>query len=274
MTSAGNKLFTVFGGGPGLDPDAAAYIALIEGDGVSVSDTQSAALHDFYTTGKSDGWYSSLKRMYLPIWAAASPNARCLVSGTSGTFVGGVDHNSPSGGWVQSDGSTGYFDLGVTAASLGLTRASGWMGALMKTAVANHQYLGAQNGSFEVELLRHTVTPSITTDYNDGSTGRNSSSSATDGIISASRSGGSMKHFRRATAGRAVAGTHTYADTGSLTSLNCYALMKNSSGTPTSGSTSEMGAWWLGTGVTDTQDSNMTAALKVLWETCTGLTLP
>jgi hypothetical protein len=255
----------------GLDPDAKAYIDAVVAAGGTVSGGQKSAINTFYKTGKSDGWYSSLKRLYLPIWASAAPNAIDLIALGSGTFNGTVTH---AAGYVNSDGTTGYFDFGVTAASLGLTRASGWMGALMKTAIANHQYLGAQNGSSEVELLRHTVSPAIVTDYNDGSTGRNGSSSVNNGIISASRFGGSMKHFRRATAGRTVAGTYTYADTGSLTSLNCYALAKNTSGSPTSSSTSEMGAWWLGTGVTDTQDSNMTAALKTLWEGCTNLILP
>lgn len=254
-----------------LDSDAAAYIAALVSDGVTVSATQRTALDTFYRTGKSEGWYSSIKRLYLPIWAAHGPNARCLVSGTSGTFVGGVTY---SAGYVQSNGSTGYFDFGVSAASLGLTRGSGWMGAIMKTAVSNHQYLGAQDVGSAVELLRHTVSPSITTDYNDGATGRNSSPSPANGIISASRYGGAMKHFRRTSSGRAVVGTYTYPDTGSLTSLNCYALMKNSSGVPSAGSTSEMGGWWLGTGVTDAQDNSMTLALKTLWETCTSLTLP
>ena len=209
--------------------------------------------------------------MYLPIWAAAAPNAIDMIGLTSGTFNGTVTH---SAGYVASDGSTGYFNIGSSMASHGLTPASGWFGAIMKTAISNHQYLGAQNGASEVELLRHTVT-SITTDYNDTGSGRNSSLIADrSGIISASRFSGDMKHFQRKTSGRSNIGTFTYADTGSMTSLNAFALAKNSSGVATSSGTSEMGGWWFGTGVSDAADSAFTLALKNLWETCTSLSLP
>jgi len=50
-----------------FDADASAYITLIEGDGVSVSSAQKTAIHTFFKTGKSDGWYSHLKRAYFPV---------------------------------------------------------------------------------------------------------------------------------------------------------------------------------------------------------------
>jgi hypothetical protein len=258
--------------GSGVDPDAQAYIdAVTSAKGSSPSLLQTVAIDTFYKSAKADGYYTSLKRLYLPIWASAAPNAIDMIGLTSGTFNGTVTHGA---GYVQGDGSTGYFDIGSSMASHGLTPASGWLGAIMKTAIANHQYLGAQNGSSEVELLRHTTT-SITTDYNDGGSGRRSSFVANrSGIISASRLSGDMKHFQRKASGRSNIGTFTYADTGSMTSLNAFALAKNSSGVATSGGTSEMGGWWFGTGVSDAADSAFTLALKNLWETCTGLTLP
>ena len=258
---------------PSLDPDAKAYIAAVETAlSSSITADQKNAINDFFKTGKSDGWYSSIKRLYLPIWADAAANAIDMISRTSGTFsASGVTHAT---GYVQGDGSTGYFDVGSSMASHGLTRASGWLGAIMVTAVSNHQYLGAQNSTTEVELLRHTTTPAITTEYNDAFTGRNSSSTATTGIISASRFSGVMKHFRRTASSRVEAGSFTYADTGSMTSLNCYAIAKNSSGVASNSSTSQMGGWWFGTGVTAAKDESMTLALKNLWETASGLTLP
>ncbi len=69
----------------GLDPDAKAYINAVVGAGATVTSTQRNAINNFYKTGKKDGWYSQLKRMYLPIWAAASPNAIDMVVRTSGT---------------------------------------------------------------------------------------------------------------------------------------------------------------------------------------------
>jgi hypothetical protein len=85
----------------GLDPDAKAYIAAVETAGATVNATQKAAINTFVKTGKSDGWYSSIKRMYLPIWASAAPNAIDMIGLTSGTFNGTVTHSGGvcAGGW-------------------------------------------------------------------------------------------------------------------------------------------------------------------------------
>lgn len=254
----------------GLDPDARDYIAAVVAAGATVSSGQKSAIDTFFKTGKSDGWYSSLKRLYLPIWASAAPNAIDMIGLTSGTFNGTVTH---AAGYVQGDGSTGYFDVGSSMASHGLTPASGWLGAIMVTAVRDHQYLGAQNSVSEAEVLRHTIAPAIATRYNDGGLGRNSSASDRTGIISASRYSGMMKHFRRTASSRVEAGSYTYANAGSMTSLNCYAIAINLSGVATGSRTSQMGGWWFGTGVTAAQDNLFTLALKNLWETCTGLSL-
>ena len=101
----------------GFDPDAAAYIAHIEGDGVSVSGAQKSAIDAFYVSGKSDGWYSKLKRFYFPVWNAAAPSARCLVSSTSGTFSGTISHNA---GFVTGNGTNTHFDSGATPSSMGI----------------------------------------------------------------------------------------------------------------------------------------------------------
>lgn len=112
------------------------------------------ALDTFIRTGKSDGWYSSIKRMYLPIWAAAAPNAICMTSLTSGTFNGTVTH---AAGYVQGDGSTGYFDPGAGSEpnTLGMSNASATLfmlvsnnsdvsyvqiGSLTSTIAANNRF--------------------------------------------------------------------------------------------------------------------------------------
>jgi hypothetical protein len=51
-------------------------------------------------------------------------------------------------------------------------------------------------------------------------------------------------------------------------------MAQNLVGSPSSISTTEFGAFMFGTGITSAQDALCTAALKTLWETCTGLTLP
>ena len=47
----------------GLDPSAKAYINAVVAAGATVSGAQRTAINNFYKTGKSDGWYSSLKRL-------------------------------------------------------------------------------------------------------------------------------------------------------------------------------------------------------------------
>jgi hypothetical protein len=118
------SLSNMLGGGSlTLDPDARAYIAAVETAGGTVSATQRTAVSDFYRAGKSAGWYSSIKRLYLPIWAAAAPNAIDMIGLTSGTFNGTVTH---SAGYVQGNGSTGYFEppAGSEYGNLGLSNSS------------------------------------------------------------------------------------------------------------------------------------------------------
>jgi hypothetical protein len=257
----------------GIDPDAAAYIALIEGDGVSVSAAQKTALSDFYATGKSEGWYSSLKRIYLPIWAAAAPNARCLVSGTSGTFVGGVDHNSPSGGWVQGDGSTGYFNLNITPSELGLSVASGYLAALITQAstAGFRGLIGSAAGSDWTVLLSSNTGQLLR--WNNTSTGQVSSASNGTGIISASRSGGDRAIYQRLTSGKSTLVSVTAADFGAIPAQDFYAWSYNFGGSASDFNNARMGAIVVGSGLSSADDSLFTDALKTLWETCTGLTL-
>jgi len=258
----------------GLDSDAAAYIALIEGDGVSVSSAQKTAIDNFYTTGKSEGWYSKLSRFFLPIWGSAAPNAECLVSGTTGVFTGNVTQGS---GFIARADSTGFFDTSANAASLtGVDNDSAWLGVLVKTATGNDQYLGAQSGT-NLFLLRSIAGGggSITSEIMSSVGGRfNTSSGGNAGIISARRLSGTRANIKRTSSARSVLGSSTDASVGTPPSLNMYALQKNNAGSPTSGAGSEIGAFWFGQGVTDQQDSDCTAAVKTLWETCTGLSLP
>jgi hypothetical protein len=251
------------------DPDASAYIAAVTTAGATVTSAQRTFIDNFYKAAKLD-YYTSLKRLYLPIWGVAAANAIDMITRTSGTFVGGVTHAS---GYVQSNGTTGYFNLGVSASTLGLTAGTGWMGALMKTAVTNHQYLAAIQSGSQMCIIRHSLTTFVSEFCNSG-TGRISSTSAADGIMSFCRSSGTSANQRRISSGRSVLTSQVQADQGSITTINHFALGRNNNGTADSFSTSEMGAYWIGTGVSDTQDSNMTLHLKNLWEGCTGLTLP
>ena len=256
-----------------MDEDAVAYLTAIDGDGAGVTWAQAVAVSDFVVAQKASGAWSVLSRMYLPTWGVAAANARCLVSATSGTFNGSVTHGT---GYIARADSTGYFDTGIQVDEVsGLTNDSAWIGALMKTAVSNDQYLGAVSGA-NVFLLRHTVTPAITCEILSSSGGRfaTGTTSGNAGIISGRRLSGTRANNQRLAAGRSVLGSSTDSAVGTALALNIYALQRNNNGTASAGVGSHMGAFWFGSGVSDALDSSFTADLETLWETVTGLSIP
>jgi hypothetical protein len=264
-------------GVPVLDADAAAYIAAVVDAGGVVSGGQKSAINTFYKTGKADGWYPSLKRVYLPIWGVAAPNAIDMIARGSGTFAGGVTHGA---GFVQGNGTTGYFNTNTSYGTNGLTASDAYAFSLVKTAstlgfrglqgrsqgtTASATFLSSNSG----QLFR----------WNNTSTGAVSGTSAGTGVMSASRQGGSRTIYRRTTSSRTTLVSTAGADAGTMPSAGVVLLQAvNSDGgtglTPGEFNNAEIGAGGFGLGMTNAQDSAFTASLKTLWEGLTGLTLP
>jgi hypothetical protein len=265
---------------PPLDPDAKAYIDAVVAAGATVTGTQSKAISDFVKTGKTDGWYTSIKRIYLPIWASASPNAVDMIGLTSGTFNGTVTHST---GYVQGDGSTGYFDFGISPSAMGIANTSGFVGSLIKTTdpvPAFNFPIGARDLSNKGQVSAHqynSATEAI------GYIGRSSSGdfsapltvSAVDGILLSNRNGDGLKLVQRKSSGVSRSSANTSVATDAITSFNLYGLAVNSDGVASNATDMEIGSLFAGTGITtDVGVDAFTLALKNLWETCTGLTLP
>jgi hypothetical protein len=251
----------------GLTLEGAEYISTIRAAGATVTATQEAAIHDFIRTGKSDGWWSSLKRLYLPIWASAAPNAVDMVTRASGTYNGTVTH---SAGYVQGNGSTGYFDSGVQPSSI-ITAESGTIGSLNYTghASVNQSAVGCGttggtsircgSGSSGVIPLATWLGVNVTR-----------SAIGTDGICMASRVSGSTIHTKRNTAGISEDST-TGTLTSSLAAQNIVFLASNAF----AGFTSHpIGSYFVASGLDTGEREDFSLALKNLWETSTGLTLP
>jgi hypothetical protein len=245
----------------------------VETAGATVSGGQKKAIDTFYKTGKSDGWYSSLKRMYLPIWAAAAPNAIDMIALGSGTFNGTVTHGA---GFVQGDGSTGWFDSGVTPETLGLSPSTAYLCALAKTEMISSRAIGARNSvSQDFNLTRITTSLSCGIMANVNGSGLLLSAATCSGILSGSRVGGTRFVARRDVSGRSNLASVTDADFGTTPTVNIGLMAGNIVTTgATSFTNNEFGAFAIGTGLTDTQDGNFTLALKNLWETATGSVLP
>lgn len=263
-----------------LNPTAAAYINAVTDAGASVTATQRQAINTFIKTGISEGWGANIRRLYLPIWGLAAPNAIDLITTTSGTFVGGVTHGD---GFVQGNGSTGYFNTGATQGACSISASSGYYFALLKQAATGsfRAMLGTSAGATMSMILTAPSTSQIQADHYGNTTGRLFSSSTTpNGIISFSRFGGDRTIWRRSSSSRtAIAGPTAGADVGSNGNANIFALASNNSvvsggQSPVGLSNAQLGAVCLGVGVSNDDDSKITSAAKTLWETCTGLSLP
>ena len=259
-----------------MDEDAVAYLTAIEGDGAGVTWAQAVAVSDFVVAQKASGAWAALKRLYFPIWAVASANARCMVSATSGTFVGGVTHGA---GFVTGDGSTSYFDVGATTSTIGLSTgdvsiihidgssAHDACGVTSATGLQSFAMLNyaSSHGSAGSTYYRQPGVSSAATITGQGTDYR--------GLYIGSSISTSSRFLQRRRSGGTVVATSVAADGGTIANVNPYFLGRNNGGTldsPTSGSEF---VWSLGDGMTETLAGSFTADVETMWETCTGLTL-
>jgi hypothetical protein len=258
-----------------LDPDAAAYIAAVRAAGGTVTATQSAAINTFVVAGKAQNWWAQVKRLYLPIWGVAAPNALDMVTRASGTFVGAVTHGA---GFVQGDGTTGYLNTNTDFVTQGLSASTGLMFALttLDATADFDRYLGAGNGADEASLASRSI-PRIDARFCGIGAGQVSlNTSSNTGVVVFSRLSGVRRLSLRKTSG-VTQTSATNADNGTLQSSNVLAMAfnnANSGVTMASASNARFGAVGFGLGLSSTDTDNFTLALKTLWETCTGQTLP
>ena len=261
------------------DSDAAAYITLLGNAGTSVSPTQISALDTFFLTGKSQGWYSALKRMYLPIWAAAGPNALCLVSSTSGTFSGSVTHGA---GFVTGDGSSSYFNVGATPSALGIATGDALiMRGIHIDGSDNHDACGvAQTSSLaSLALLNfaagHASEGTTYFRQPSGTAQVEITGQGTEyrGIYLGSCTATDARFLHRRRSGGVTVVASTVSDTQAIYDHAPLFLARNLNGTASNRTDGSEFAWALGTGMTQAQATDFTAALETMWETCTGLTL-
>jgi hypothetical protein len=245
--------------------------------GATVSGSQRTAINNFYKTGKANGWYSSLSRIYLPIWGVAAPNAICMTSLTSGTFNGGVTHAS---GYVNSNGTTGYFLLDQAPASLGLTTSSGSVYALVtansafnastvlgRTQDGNNTRTGFFGGGGILRTVQ--ISSSVSQTYSDADSrciviGSRTSTTTTSA------------YTRKSTGFTTVIneGASLVGAVGTVQPMTYMASNNNGTISSFTPSTVQFGSYGIGLGMTSTQAENFSAGLKTLWETCTGFVLP
>jgi hypothetical protein len=254
----------------GLDPDAEAYIAALIAASATVTSTQRRAINDFIEDEKAASRWDLLKRFYLPIWGNADANAVCLKSLTSGTFVGDV---TPGDGFVQGDGSTGYFDFGATQNGIGMQIQSGTHFCMMtqadSTGILGRSFIGLIAGA-NSQLIRQSTPAFIQARWDGSLTGGDShigtlvvSARATDTVFRNRRSGAANLLASQAAATNSL-----------ITGVNITALARNSSSGASEHTNARMGYYGSGLGMTDAQIDSFTLATLNLWESLTGLTHP
>jgi hypothetical protein len=262
----------------GLDPSAKAYINAVVAAGATVTSTQRTAINNFVKGEKAGSRWTLLKRMYLPIWGVAAPNAICMTSLTSGTFNGGITHAS---GYVSTNGTTGYFIFDQAPASLGLTTSSGSIYCLVTAA-------SAFNGNTTLGGVQDFLNASRTSFTGGGTNNRSIRVFATSGLTYTETDSRSILVASRTTTTtnsaykRTSSGFVTTVNEGSALSpivgtVQPMAYMaNNNNGTATTfaPAAAQFGAYGMGLGMTSAQAENFSAGLKTLWETCTGLSLP
>ena len=266
----------------GLDTDAKAYINAVVAAGATVTSTQRTAINNFVKGEKAGSRWTLLKRIYLPIWGVAAPNAICMTSRISGTFVGGVTHSS---GYVTTNGITGHFLSDASPGQAGCTLNGA--GAFALISAASVFNLSTSNNIFgantslpgtRTSLVGNTIT-SLFAGFGPNSSGFGTYLTGIDrrGVSHLQRDSSADRFLLfRNSSGEVNTGLLANAS-GSLNSTIAMSFMANNNNGVVSGYvpvTVYNGAWGMTDGFDIAKSQLFTASLKTLWETCTGLLLP
>lgn len=266
----------------GIDPDAKAYIAAVEtalGTPIATAlpnaSNPKRIISDFFKAEKAASRWSLFKQFHLPIFNNVAANAIDLVARYVGEFtLSGV---TTAAGYVQSNGTSGYFDFKNTPSDLGLSMSDAYEFALAKTAFAptGGRVIGSRNAGGQDFNLSVNDASTFRAAIMSNTTGLiTSSSNAMTGILTASRKTGTRFVARRSSTGYASLGSITDSDVGLTPTVDIYAMAGNAVGVAGAFTTNQWGAYGVGLGLTTTQNEGFTLNLKTLYEGLTGITLP
>ena len=248
----------------------AAYVAALIAAGATVTAPQQAAISTFMSGEIAAGRYDSIKRLYLPVWQLAAANAICMKSLTSGTFNGSILHEAKG---VRASSTFGNMNTNTNLGSLGITKDSYHFALLLPE--------GAEEGFSLPFSVNDLDVNGISIFWNDGFsflriTNRVFSGSFLTNLPSIITTGndsvaGNLYFKERLSNGFEGVETLDGIVGTAFPSNNLFILgdsgQQASMGAP-------IGAFSVSTEFSSAQDTAYTAALKTLWETTTGLTLP
>jgi hypothetical protein len=256
-----------------LLPETAAYFVTLAAAGVFPTTRQRLAVNTFILGEKAAGRFTKLKRLYLPVWASASANAIDLITRTSGTWVGSVNHEA---GYVQGDGSTGYLNTGLSPSAGFLSTTSATIGALRTTATGTGTLIGSMGPALTLPLRSTEAGGSHYFDLTNFVGGRliNANLDSIPGIITCRAIGTTLITRCRDSTGIVASASATPGTLDSINNVAIYVLGENNAGTLANPCSDRVGAAFIATGMSDADDGNFTLNLKTLWESLTGQQLP
>ena len=248
----------------------AAYVAALTAAGATVTAPQQAAISTFMSGEIAAGRWEKHKRLYFPVWQLAAANAICMKSLTSGTFSGSMTHAAAG---VYAIGFSSNMNTNTNLGSLGITKDSYHFALLMPngaeedyslpfsvndTTTNNSIYAIWSEGFSSLRIMENifggsivTSLPSIMTTGNDSVAGN--------------------LYFKERLSGSTGVDTITGSVATAFPSNNLFII---GSSVPSTAMNQPIGAFSASTELSSAQDTAYTTALKTLWETVTGLTMP
>lgn len=270
-------------GGGALDADARAYIAAVEtalGTPIatalpSATSNPKRIISDFIKAEKAASRWSLHKRIYLPIYANAAASAIDMVSRTSGEFtLSGVTH---AAGYVQGDGTSGYFNTLIPPSSVGITAATSMIFCLLTNLPATGSFIpiGSSNGADLLALEYSTTSIASYSNKAANPATLTLSRASQSGIITGSRNANNSHQVKIRRSTGVTSGTvQTAVTSGSPSTANIYAMAYNNNSSVANYYSGRLGACGFGLGMTDVNVDAFTLNLKSLYEGLTGITLP
>ena len=275
--SLGNMLGMRFGSAAPAAPEAA-YIAALTAAGATVTAPKQAAISTFISGEIAAGRWDGIKRLYFPVWGSAAANAICMKSLTTGTFVGSIDHGS---GYAKPNDSLSGMRANTSLPDIGITKESWHFTVLFYELNDNEGFFWGRDPNTDFSALTDFVSGEEGFEYVGSffrvSNRNHTSNSTIPRLLSIFGTANTVSIKNRDS--YSEASIYSFSSGSSTNTVdfvdgNFSVMALDLSGNPINGNRSKYGLFSFGNTMSDAQDTAYTLALKNLWETVTGLTLP
>jgi hypothetical protein len=245
--------YSVSGGAVAYDTDAQAYFTA---NTTITSDADKNAINTFYLGLKSDGVYTKIKAMYLPIWGSASSSKWNLINNRTFdlTFATGMTFTSSG---ITSNGTTGYANTNFLP-STNLSSNSVHLNFYSRSNIDAFTFdVGAKNGSFGGNptlgiISRASGSMFSYANVNESTNRLINTNASSLGLHTMSRNGTTtVTHFRNATSLGSGVRTELI-----VVNFNLFICAQNTTGTPSLYSTRQCAFTSVGDGLSNAEVTN------------------